>query len=387
MLEVDREVTAEDTLLLNTEEEALLTISSTSLDKSRYIQGEKTFRAPINAEALKFKDPKREQAFIQMKLGEIPPAEQKPEIEAFHGLEKLSLAQHKALDAIHKLLDITDYKGNIEGEGREDLAFSSAFQGHFPNPGLNISFDEYLQAYGLKKDKKRRGRAGEYHSNEKKEALEALKGLEEQRDIIYKRKRFQGSGKGKVAVYDLIKTRRPLVQITWGYEGLSEQEAELVTQGREGVNPNRIQIEVSPLLLDQVDSFFIRKSYAMHQEIFEAREKKTVSSCFYLFHCWLLTLDLPDLRVSMETLANKLGLDYLIKNRHKKELRDTLRECCEVAKKCGYLLEYDDQTAFDLFNLTLNPERCNRVKPWKRLGRPEKQTQGQQALPETGPGQ
>ena len=86
--------------------------------------------------------------------------------------------------------------------------------------GWLLLYSDYFEAYGLK-----RMGDGSYHGHEADIALEALETLQKSRTVYYRRKRWTGEGKARRLVYDVIKTTRPLISITKGWQGLSREEA------------------------------------------------------------------------------------------------------------------------------------------------------------------
>jgi hypothetical protein len=172
----------------------------------------------------------------------------------------LSVAEDRALSAIQILLDRTGYQGNVPGPGEEQ---SEAFGWKGTLPRLACSWENYHQAYGLQPD-----RQGQYRGKAALEARTALESLAEPRRITYRRPRFIGTGKGRKKVFDVIVVHKPLVEITKGYKGLTGQEADAVAAG--AGRPSRVTrllVEVSPLLLDQLDTFHLLKPEGLHQEI------------------------------------------------------------------------------------------------------------------------
>jgi hypothetical protein len=316
-------------------------------NKSKYLPDDRSYRASMHTELQKFKDSKKVR---QLTLGELGDTEEAESIMEIHGLEDFTLSQDKALSALQILLDRTNYEGNVPD--RDDLIPSSAYKGEFVLPGLIITPDDYLHAYGLKKTK----RGGEYNSNERQEALEALESLTEHRRICYQRRRFEG----KKPVHDVIVETKPLIAITKAYTGLTTQEASDVIYGQEKKRASRLLIEFTPLLVDQIDSFYLLKPIGMHREIQEIIGKRRGSRSLSLFISWLLTKNTSTVKITIDNLAERLSLDYLIQSRHKKKLDEKLQECYQVAMKLGYLLDYKE--SFDTMTFTLNPEKYKRIK-------------------------
>ncbi len=86
------------------------------------------------------------------------------------GIE-LSLAEHKALFAIQKLLDKTNYEGNAPSVQLKDPDSPFKYLGKLPR--ITFTPGEYLEAFGLEKRQTKRGFM-EYSSSERSAALDAL---------------------------------------------------------------------------------------------------------------------------------------------------------------------------------------------------------------------
>ena len=91
-------------------------------------------------------------------------------------------AQDKALFAIQKLLEYTDYKGNSVGQ---KLPIGNDFKmNKVILPVLRITQAQYLEAYGVKKHKTSRGKK-EFSGREKERAFEALYDLSNKKYLFY----------------------------------------------------------------------------------------------------------------------------------------------------------------------------------------------------------
>lgn len=324
---------------------------------------EPDFRAGMRTELQKFGHEKKKTR--QLILGEDSELEDLDKDVEIYGLD-LSVSEDKALHAIQKLLAKTDYKGNIAGETRQITAFK--WEGYLP--GLYITYSEYYQAYGLKPDKD-----GRYHGAQAQDALSALRSLAEARRIYYKRDTWTGTGKNKRKLHDIIKTTTPLIIIHEAFKGLEAEEAETVLSGGDlpQKRETKLLITVTPLLVDEIDTFFLLKPSALHDEIQALYSGKRVSRTISLFIEWLLTKNKKSYPVSKDTLAVILRLDYLVEQRKPTLLNKKIQEALEVALKLRFLLDYEE-TSTGLINLTLNPERCSRIN--KRSKTKKKQEAG-----------
>jgi len=303
------------------------------------------FRGSMYAELQKFKNVDHDRQLI---LGEDLLEDQ----TETSGLD-LTVSEDMALHAIQVLLDKTDYKGNIPGEMRQITA--DKWDGYLPR--LSISYADYYEAYGLQKNKHKR-----YHGARSEDALQALKSLAQTRRIAYKRRRWTGNGKSRRMVYDVIRVTRPLISFIEGFKDLEEQEADQVIAGQDlpDKRQTKLVIDISPLLVDQIETFYLLKPVTLHEEIRQLLGSRRTSRAVSLFIEWLLTKNFQEVKVSKKVLAERLRLDYLIKQRHQDKLEIRLQEALQTAKELRYLLDYKEE-ASGLLVLTLNPERCKRI--------------------------
>lgn len=273
-----------------------------------------------------------------------------------------SETEDKALHAIQKLLDRSNYQGNEPGEQIQSASFK--FSGYLPT--LSMTYSEYFEAYGL-----RPARDGRYHGAQAQEALKGLKSLANSRYMSYRR--LKGYNKEGKPLYDVIRATRPLIEILEGFESLEEEEASQVEAGLElpEKRNTRIAIQASPILVDQIDTFFLLKPSGLHAEIQALHPGKRYPRAISLFIEWLLTIDKPSMHPGKRTLAEILRLDSLIKERKWALIDKRIQEALSVAKELGYLLDYEE-TATGLLNMRLNPERCRRIESKRRRGRKAK---------------
>jgi hypothetical protein len=280
-------------------------------------------------------------------------------------------AQHKALFAIQKLLSKSKYKGNVQGshlDGHNGLLYTGYL------PGIQFKPSQYFDAYGVTKYRTTRGKY-EYSGEQRREALEALKDLAlEQNLLIYRRMRWLKDKKGKTQeVIDRIETVQPLIRITKGWEALNKSEDKLLDAGKSSKDTDDkltvIAIEPCPILVDQIDNYFLLKPANYREEIaLKVREWK-VSKYTYLFIDYLMAqAELKRraheplvLRKTIEELAYKLRMDPWIKKRMWKNVRGSLNKSYKIAKDLGYLLDYKTVPGKTLpeevEELTLNPEK------------------------------
>jgi len=306
------------------------------------------YRAGMHAELQKFG---QKDETIQLMLGEDTSLQETGEIETY-GLD-LSVSEDKAFSAIQILLDKTDYRGNIPGETVSSPDYR--FEGYLPK--LSITYSDYYEAYGLSKID------GRYQGRQAKEALRALKSLAETRKISYTRTRYTGKGKAKKKVHDVIRVTRPLIGIMEGFKDLNDEEKDKVIAGEDlpEKRQTKIVLEISPLLVDQLDTWYLLKPKALHDEIQALLPGKRISRSTSLFLEWLLTLDKKKMKISKDNLASKLRMEGYIRQRKIKVIEGRIQEALEVAKGLEYLLDYREEP-IGLLVLTLNPERCQRIR-------------------------
>lgn len=314
-------------------------------------------RAGMYLTLQKFGHGKRDEEARQLTLFEAgqaaPQQAAEPAMDVI-GLD-LSVSEDRALHALQVLLDRTGYQGNLPGQEIDSAAWS--WRGVLPR--LAITYTDFFEAFQLQ-----RMGDGSFYGHQADQALEALASLQQARTIYYKRKRWTGTGKARRAVYDVIKTVRPLISVDKGWQALTEEEASRVLAGQEEIEgrTTRLVIEFSPLWIDGIESFYLLKPVALHAEIQQILGSKRISKAVSLFIEWLLTLSISPLRISKELLAERLRLDYLLKQRKRTEVDKRLSEAFETARELGFLLSYQEE-ASGMLLLELNPERCQRLQP------------------------
>ena len=121
-------------------------------------------------------------------------------------------------------------------------------------------------------------------------------------------------------------------------------------------------IEFSPLWVDGIESFYLLKPAKLHAEIKAHLGDRRISGAVSLFIEWLLTLNRTPWPIGKELLAEKLHLDYLIKQRTKAKVENGSGEAFETAKELGFLLAYREEPSGMLL-FDLSPERCQRLQP------------------------
>lgn len=281
-------------------------------------------------------------------------------------------AQNQALFAVQKLLNNTNYKGNITGTNllSEENAFK--FSGYLPS--INFTKTEFLEAYGVRKKVTNRGKS-EYNSNERNEALKALKELSQKRYLFYYSRKYWKDGKEYV---DLIKTVKPIFNITEGYQELDTQDLKLINEGKFDDLASKlktISIEPSPLLVDQIDNYFLLKPANCYEEIrlVEGKTSRYVSLFIDFLRIEVAQKEINnkgneinwELRFNLITLAHRFRMESSIKAKQYKRIKENIDNCCQVASKLNYITEYNFIN-IDLDSETLciklNPDKFRRIK-------------------------
>lgn len=307
------------------------------------------YRGGLYAELQKFGDKDRDRS-VQLTL--LP--EEEPEELTFSSGLDLTVSEDKALSALQILLDRTDYQGQATSQPQ----YGGAFRWDEPLPVLMIRHSDYFQAYGLE----RKG-DGSFYGHQAEEALEALRGLASKPRAVYYQRKHR---KGEKVLTDIIKARSPLIKLTelTAYQDLDEDEASQVLAGEDlpkKIRANGLRVEISPLLVDSLDSFHILKPTRLHREIQDQVGGKRVSRAISLFIEWLLTKNAPKVKISESLLIQKLRLESYVQSRHREQAVARIQEAIKVAVDLGFLLDWEEEVS-GMLSFRLNPERCSRVK-------------------------
>jgi hypothetical protein len=312
------------------------------------------YRAGVYAQLQMFGDWKGDR---QMLLSETMGGELAPDsaIEVT-GLD-LSVSEAKAFHAIQVLMDKTGYRGNMPGR-EVDLWDSWKWRGTLPS--ISITYSDYFEAYGLQRKER-----GDYYGRQAEEALKALDSLTEPRRIVYERKSWEGKGKARKQVSDIIVRKAAPISLWKAYQGLEQEEAARVRAGQEvPQRVTRLVIEAGPVLMDGIEDFYLLKPITLHDEIRQLLGSRRISRTVSLFIEWLLTKNLPKFSIGKENLAYSLRLDYLIEQRKQSLLDKRLQEAIDTALELRYLLDYEED-ALGVYHFTLNPDRMGRPPKWQ----------------------
>ncbi len=177
--------------------------------------------------------------------------------------------------------------------------------------------------------------------------MKALRALANRKyKIIYERKRWDKKGK---ELTDVIITESSLIQIVWGLIGLSVEEKKKWDEGRfsenEFMDRSTIAVEFSPIMVDQIDGYFLLIPSSFYEDIKAQIPAAKYSQYIPLFLEWLILQAEIQRRartgwkiiINYKKLADKLGMGKLLRQRKWKAIRANLEECYDVAIKLGYI--------------------------------------------------
>lgn len=283
-------------------------------------------------------------------------------------------SHYQALGAIQNLLAKTNYDGNAEGTYLTRDTNSFKFEGKIPR--IKFSRAQYLEMYGVKKYITSRNKM-EFGGKESVIALDALQYLGTQPHlIIATRRRWQN----RVEVVDRYQTLSPILRICEGWEGLTPIENKSLDEGAilESINCKHrgFVIEPCPLLIDQLESYFVLKPANIYQEI--KLKFPNASRFAYTFIDWIVKeatlkkinsskhskLWPEKIEIGLETLSYILRMDGYIKSRNWKKINTSIKRCVEVAISLQWLLKHESvegKTIYKKEIFFLNKEKFNQI--------------------------
>jgi hypothetical protein len=277
----------------------------------------------------------------------------------------LTPAESRALIAVQQLLDATNYEGNRPGK-RVDLG-EGRFKGVIPE--LRFTATEYLKMWGVKKYTTGRGRQ-EYSGEQRKQALGALLSLaKKERLYIYNRvgwdKIDKRSGKSTSA---LVEGKDPLIVIIKGQEAIEHSVAGKADAAATSLR--ELVIRPSPLLVDQVNDYYLLKPASQHDEIQRVvgRGSKYIYAFIDYLRVEVAKREIASrgkgntnwtIEINQENLARTLRMDGYLQRRQLGKIRQTLLKCYAVAYKLGYLRTFATEPGKTIEKevLQLNPYR------------------------------
>ena len=212
----------------------------------------------------------------------------------------LTVTEDRALSALLILLDRKGYKGDGSREIESD---AWKWKGRIPR--LSFTWSEFYEAYGLQKH------GEQYQGRQIDEAKKALESLQRPFSFVYQKRKYEGTGKRRKTLYDAIRIKRKLIEIIpiEGFTDLTEEELEQVKAGAEvkaKLRRTQLIVDFSPILVDQLDTFYLLKPTSLHQDLSQLLKGKRPHRAYSLFIEWLLTLNKPVLKIGKEKLALSL---------------------------------------------------------------------------------
>lgn len=305
------------------------------------------FKSPCHLEILKFGNNKK----TSEQQIELLSNNEHSEVVVF-GLD-LNASQHIALHAIQKILANTNYKGNIKGRHLKKTTNAFKFEGYLPR--LKFTQAEYLDAYGVNKYRTSRGKV-EYSGGDSKTALDALRVLGKNQYLIVAKRVVFKCGKEEIDRYQTVST---VLRIYEEWEGLSSAEDKELDEGiasKIHEKHSGFIIEPCPLLVDQIDSYFVLRPANMYQEL--RLTYPNASKFAYLFIDWIIKeasykrrknrkkpaeiKRWPEfVEIGKESLAYALRMDAYIKKRDWKRINSALGRCYEIALGLGWISSHE----------------------------------------------
>ncbi len=275
----------------------------------------------------------------------------------------LTQSETKAYKAILILLDKTNYKGNGEvcPVDSEEWVWH---QGVIP--GLSFTLPEYLKAFGLQR------KNGRFSSHQTVEAIKALKALSTKTwGIFYKRNRLSGNQ----TVTDVVRVVSPVIMLDdlTIFSGLSDGEVMDIESGGDvhGKVVRRVfHINPSPLLMDQVRTFYALRDPDLHNKIREFMVAKGLLNrgsrfphAVELFIDLIGTYNFPTIQFWLPNLAVRLRLQSWLRNYQWARIHRVIETALHVAQGLGYIRSWEVTGLGKDAKITfsVNPEYSSRL--------------------------
>lgn len=249
-----------------------------------------------------------------------------------------------------------------------------------PDGTIEINgYSELYEAVGMVRKESKRGKR-EFDGWERTQVNKALWDLAgEPRKIVVKK---SGKGAGnKKSSFDVLVTRDSLIKVAYEYRDLAADGKTYVsvtkTSGRPGdsVNPDRILIKPHPcLVLDYERHFRLLPRDPYHEIRSVLPPRKQVKPYQLYFLSWLHRHRLGNkvIQINKESLAQQIGLDYVLRSRRWERLSRTVSSLYRMGKRMGYLADVQEDVPTQKGGikdvLTLNPEMVLSSKDRDRSG-------------------
>lgn len=261
-----------------------------------------------------------------------------------------SAPQLRAAAAIYNLLDSTDFKGNVTPEPEREYK-ASHFRGQLPR--LQFTPAEFLRLYGIK-----RKRDGGLDCHEAETAFEALKSFKQPFRIVYRKPASYKNG--EPAAYHTVVVEQGLISSLDDYGILQKTDSVQVVHRDVRDKIKHITIALSPLWVDEITSWYLRRPVTLYQEIRDFHHGHRFSDAVYLFADFLLSLDFSPIRIYVDTLERRLWLDRHRKQGQPGRARTAVEDALKTALHVR-LLEAYRADGLGAVILDLNPDRCKLI--------------------------
>ena len=263
--------------------------------------------------------------------------------------------QLRVLEGILKGFSETDYRGNLNPQHKEEIF--NQYSGKIPDtfkylneiPRLRCTQAQILDWAGINKNS----------IASKTRALEALLDLgTTQYCFYYDRLAVSQEGTAEKSKDGKWKKEQVVaVDTLFTIKKVTEQDSETV---------NYYEITPSPIFLDQIEGYFVLIPYKWREEVRKLVGNKKASAYTFRFLLFLRyqyelkrrspsSKSLLQLKWSPDEIAKAIKMPDSITKRKKERMNEILENAYSVAKKLGYLTEYERLGYIDV--LTFNDQK------------------------------
>lgn len=266
----------------------------------------------------------------------------------------LSWGETKALSAVQRLLDKTNYLGDVQTK-KEKCQLGS-----FKLPVLFVKITDYLTAYELERNSRNR-----FNSNQREEALKNLESLENHRKIFFEKSYWQparGNKKGEW-ISNFVEIKAQLIAVKKLYS-LPSQLAKNANDTQKRKRYQYLQIICSPVFFYRINEQYLLKPKGLFRAIENASHKsnnKAKKSTYNLI-LLLLQTDLQEISYFRDTLIQVLELNGYLQRRQQKIIDKSIQEAIYIATELGFLLSSNYDSQSDKFTFKPNPKLCSRLE-------------------------
>lgn len=279
------------------------------------------------------------------------------------GMELTDL-QNKLMEVILYQFSKTKYKGNVKPIEKSIAAREKYPEGNLPSayrylkeiPKLRIKQAELLQMAGI----------GQNSPGEIERALDALQHLGTmQYCFFYTRLAFDDNNKPKKESDGSWQMEEVLaIDTIFTIKSVRNKKTKVLKY---------YEICPSSIFLDQIDSYFMLIPFNWREEVLSLFGQRRASSYTFLFLLYLRyqfaiqsrkgeNSRVSLLKVSYEEMAIILRMPESIYVRHKDKANKILEDACFVAKRLGYIHEYEIKENYYIFHLNESKFTLHRSK-------------------------